>query len=461
MKDAHRKHNDLTGGLPDAPCETLDSAPPKTITADEIVFLFIGGAHQVFHLAPVAAELSRLLPHQPITCLTADPATTAALQQVHDALTPPNLRIESVCMPVWGRLLSRLTGRKSSLKRPLLLALRQRLRQAAAIVTPERTSAVLRKMGLHNSLMIHFRHGAGDRAPKSENRLAAFDLIVVPGEKDYRRAIEKGVPAETLRVCGYVKLDFCDNVTRNLPQYFDNGSPTILYNPHFDIQNSSLPVAEQVIQQIMERSSYNLIVAPHIRATEYLSPSQLTRWQQLSVPGRMIIDLDSPRLVDMTYTLTADVYLGDVSSQLYEFLVRPRPVAFINAHHVAWQNNKRFAGWGLGEVAEKISDVVTTIDRAIVRHPSKIGEQRTAVSDAFGEISGAAERGAMIIATAVSKCLSQTSTDERQEIITSRSATTTYFHLTSFLRAFSRSSASSGKVTGSAMARRNCSRAAS
>jgi len=132
-----------------------------------------------------------------------------------------------------------------------------------------------------------------------------------------------------------------------------------------------------------------------------MSELQRTRWQQLIVPGRMIIDLDSPRLIDMTYTLSADLYLGDVSSQLYEFLIRPRPVAFINAHHVAWQSNKRFAGWALGEVAEEISDVVTAIDRAIARHPSMIGEQQAAVIDAFGEVSGAVHRGALIIATAV------------------------------------------------------------
>lgn len=405
MQDMHKKNNALVSPLSGTPTRSGDSASlPQALSDDEIVFLFIGGAHQVFHLAPVAAELSRLFPHQTITCLTADLATTAALQYVHDVLSPPNLHIESVSMPIWGRMLSRITGRKSSLKRPLLLSLRQRLRQAAAIVTPERTSAVLRKMGLNNSLMIHFRHGAGDRAPKSENRLAAFDLVAVPGEKDLRRAVEKGFPAEKLRICGYVKLDFCDNATRKLPQYFDNGNPTILYNPHFDIQNSSLPVAEQVIQQIMERSAYNLIVAPHIRAAEYISASQMNRWQQLIVPGRMIIDLDSPRLIDMTYTLTADVYLGDVSSQLYEFLIRPRPVAFINAHHVDWKNSKRFAGWMLGEVAEEISDVVTTINRAIARHPSVLGEQQAAVLDAFGVVSGAAHRGATIIADAVSRC---------------------------------------------------------
>src|SRR3546814_4838208 len=67
----------------------------------------------------------------------------------------------------------------------------------------------LRLMGLSRTLFIHFRHGAGDRAPRSEKRLKAFDLIVEPGIKDVRRAIAvQHIDPARLRSCGYVKLDF-------------------------------------------------------------------------------------------------------------------------------------------------------------------------------------------------------------------------------------------------------------
>jgi hypothetical protein len=371
------------------------------LTAKEIVFLFIGGSHQVFHLAPVAAELSRVSPDTPIVCLTGDEATAAALHRVREVLAAPDLRIQSVRPPVWGRALSALTGRKSSLKGPLLLSLRRRLGKAAVVVTPERTSAVLRRMGLRDTLLIHFRHGAGDRAPESESRLAAFDVVVVPGEKDFRHAIEKGYPADRLRVCGYVKLDFCGRLARELPPFFENGKPTVLYNPHFVSKGSSLPIAEQVMRRFLDRSSYNLIVAPHIRAVENMGASERARWHRLAVPGRAVVDLDSPRLIDMTYTLTADIYLGDLSSQLYEFLIRPRPVAFFNALRADWRNAPRFAGWRLGEVAEEIEDVVGAVDRAVARHPAMIEKQQAAVANAFGDIHGAALRGADIVAAAV------------------------------------------------------------
>jgi len=66
------------------------------VTTTEIVFLFIGGAHQVFHLAPVAAELSRLLPDTSVVCLAADEAVAAALHQVREVLATPGLCIETV-----------------------------------------------------------------------------------------------------------------------------------------------------------------------------------------------------------------------------------------------------------------------------------------------------------------------------------------------------------------------------
>jgi hypothetical protein len=362
---------------------------------DGVVFLFIGGAHQVFHLAPVAAELSH---RRPVLCLSSEPATTLALRRVAEVLQTPGLRIEEVRPPLWGRLLSSLRGRRSALKRPLLLSLAWRLRRAAAVVTPERTSAVLRRMGLRRARMIHFRHGAGDRAPQSERRLAAFDLVVVPGPKDLRRALERAyLPPEKLRACGYVKLELCARMVQTAPRLFNNHRPTVLYNPHFDPAISSWSLAEEVLALFRDQSRYNLVFAPHIRAAENLDAAARLRWQGLAREGSIIVDLDSPRLLDMTYTLGADIYLGDMSSQLYEFLVRPRPVAFLNAHGAAWRSDPRFAGWALGEVADSVPALLDAIDRAVAGHAAMAARQQDAVRDAFGPIEGAAARGAMAI----------------------------------------------------------------
>lgn len=368
----------------------------------DVVMLFLGGAHQLFHLAPVAAALSRLAPAMPVTCIAADRHVAELLHDVRRRTGSPRMRIVTVQPPRWGRRLASLFRRHSLAKLALLWSLAGRLSTAAAVVTAERTSAWLRILGLVRAPMIHFRHGAGDRAPVSERRLKAFDLIVVPGEKDVERAVSQHhLDPARLRTGGYVKLDYLRRQPLDELHLFGDDRPVILYNPHFDRSASSWHLAEAVIERIRDDGRYNLILAPHIRIAENMDGAERARWQALAEPGRVIVDLDSDRLIDMSYVRLADIYLGDMSSQLYEFLARPRPTAFLNAHAANWRDDPRYAGWHLGEVAEDIDMLIPAIDRAVRTHPAMIASQRAAVDRAFGEIDGACERAAAILLEAI------------------------------------------------------------
>ena len=360
----------------------------------DLAFLFIGGVHHVLHLAPVAAEISQRRPDLAVHCICSDEATAAAVEEVA-ASRQCNLQVTRMRTPLLSRLMMALTGRKAAGKGPLLLAIRLRMRRARAIVTAERTSAYLRWMGWRRPL-IHFRHGAGDRAPASEARLRAFDLVIVPGGKDIERAVSRGVERNRLRAAGYVKLDYLQAGQPGEP-LFTNGRPTVLYNPHFDPKISSFGMAREVIECFRRQERYNLVFAPHVRAVEDLAAADRSALERLAEPGRIIVDLGSPALFNMRYVLAADLYLGDMSSQLYEFLARPRPVAFINAHGVDWRDNARYAGWHLGEVAYGTADLIEVIDRAIAGHAGKVARQQQAVAFAFGDYHGAAARAADIV----------------------------------------------------------------
>ena len=368
----------------------------------EILFLFIGGPHQVPHLAPVAAELSLLRRDHEVTCLYFDEATLDMLETVRDTYGAPPLKLERIALPAVVRPFVPLMRRRSILKGPLLWQIAKRARRAAAVLTPERTSAALRYMGLHNRLMIHFRHGAGDRAPSSERRLHAFDLVVVPGEKDRERAHQvHGVPLERIGVSGYVKLDWMSRRGEEAPPLFDNDRPVVVYNPHFDPSISSWPDAAEVLELFAAQDRFNLVFAPHIRLTEDMSRSERARWKRHEVPGKLLVDLGSNRLLDMTYTRAADIYLGDMSSQLYEFLVKPRPAVFLNSHDVEWQDNARYAGWKLGEVAGNVEEILPSLQASIAAQPRRAAAQTRAVAHAFGDYRDAAPCGAAIIAEAV------------------------------------------------------------
>ncbi len=110
-----------------------------------------------------------------------------------------------------------------------------------------------------------------------------------------------------------------------------------------------------VMEQFVVSSRYNLIFAPHIML--FHRPFVVTidrlridrpgkidpRW--LAAPN-IHIDTCSPALTDMTYTRAADVYLGDVSSQVYEFLSESRPCVFLNAHDVDYRGDANYSHSG-------------------------------------------------------------------------------------------------------------------
>lgn len=81
--------------------------------------------------------------------------------------------------------------------------------------------------------------------------------------------------------------------------------------------------------------------------------------------------------------MAADLYLGDVSSQVAEFLIRPRPCIFLNAHHAAWQNNKDYRFWTLGQVIDNPADLKKALPVAFARQNEFVAKQRAYVTETF------------------------------------------------------------------------------
>jgi hypothetical protein len=79
----------------------------------------------------------------------------------------------------------------------------------------------------------------------------------------------------------------------------------------------------------------------------------------------------------MTYTEAADLYLGDVSSQIYEFLRRPRPCVFIDSHATDWQDDGNFRHWTCGQVLKGADPLIPAIDAAFASHADYAAAQRS------------------------------------------------------------------------------------
>lgn len=359
-----------------------------------VAFLYLGGPHQVFHAAPAAAELARAHPEVAVTNLVAGERSAALVRRVYAAYdaAPPDIRPFDT--PWWGELAATVSRRASARKLPALFSHRRALAGFDVIVTAECSSSILRRMGLRDSRMVLIPHGAGDRAVSVEPRMALFDQVLVAGPKNAARMVAEGVvAADRCAEVGYLKLDLMQRLRAQREPLFANGRPTVLYNPHFKRELSSLPVARQVIEAFRGQDRFNLVFAPHIRSFEDAGRAERAAWEALAVDGQLIVDLGSDRLLDMSYAIGADIYLGDVSSQVYEFLADPRPCVFIDAHRVRWQGDPSYAFWQLGDVCPP-DDVLAAVTDAPTRHRHYIEAQRIAVGASFGDSHGAASRAA-------------------------------------------------------------------
>lgn len=101
----------------------------------------------------------------------------------------------------------------------------------------------------------------------------------------------------------------------------------------------------------------------------------------------------------MDYTRAADVYAGDVSSQVYEFLQTPRPCVFLNAHGVSWQDSPFYRHWKFGEVAGTPEEALSMIRSAPSRHDgfSSVQAAGFAAAIAPADQSPSAQAAALVI----------------------------------------------------------------
>lgn len=341
---------------------------------DEILFLFNHDApHQVAHIAGIARALAEREPGRRITCATATSAIRDRVEAVLGARVAGQVNWLDIALPTWLESALALPNRVAPVRRVMRLRHHaRRINAAAVIVSAERTCLSIRDPE-GQAQFAYVPHGAGDRMVSYHPDKGGFDRILVSGEKTAREMIQRGVaPAERLRVVGYPKFDTIDLNRRE--RLFPNDNPVLVYNPHFDPLLSSWYDHGPALLDWFAGSAgqdYNLIFAPHIMlfrkklhiSLEYrtarLRPDIAPHWR--AAPN-ILIDTGSTRLVDMTYTLAADAYVGDVSSQVYEFLVHPRPLLFIDAFSRDPRSREgAYPAWRGGEVARDAAGLAALI----------------------------------------------------------------------------------------------------
>lgn len=366
-----------------------------------VCFLYIAQAHQLLHTLSVAVELANGWPMLDVELVAVTPQHLDYASTLLKALDPAPLGLK-LLGPGWLR---RWRGQGSSTphKLPMLAANALRLNRYDAIVTPERTTAVLRQFGFSHPRYIYTQHGAGDRAGPFEPRLGAFDLVFAAGGKQWDRMVGQGlVAADRCAVVGYPKFDLVDDLHAAAPNLFANSRPSVIYNPHFDPELSSWPRwGREVLAAFAAQDRYNLIFAPHVRLFDGASPADIPALRRFLDNPSIHMDLGGPAAFDMTYTQMADIYLGDVSSQIYEFIRTPKPCLFLNAHGAAWRGDESYRHWRYGPVLDTAERLIGEVDAACANHSDFAPEQLESFRYSFDLEGRSSRRAAEAIAQLV------------------------------------------------------------
>lgn len=359
-----------------------------------LVFPYLAQAHQVLHSLPIAAAIAQR--HRDVEVHVAaisDAQLDFARRLV--ARHAPDATIHFDRLPLGPGDAARLAAGlgRSHFKQYTLLRNRRYFNGFDAVVTPERTSLFLRRIGVRAPL-IWTRHGAGDREIGFADDVRAFDFVLMAGRKIEQRLLAGGLIRPGAYVSGvYAKFDWAQGAGE---RWFDNDRPIVLYNPHFRPALSSWPRwGHTVLDAFAAQSDYNLVFAPHVRLYDPPRAADHAAFARYRGLPHMRIDLGSERSIDMSYTQAADLYLGDVSSQVAEFVARPRPCLFLNAHQVAWQHDPNYRFWHLGPVIDRVDEIASGMAEARSGHARFTSAQRDYVAETFElEPGPSAPRGA-------------------------------------------------------------------
>ena len=349
-----------------------------------IAFLYIAEAYQCYHGAAIALDLAAR-PGWTVTNLYNDPETPHHLERIRAAYGAP---------PVPERRLDRGAA-TLALQRIRLLGMFKdmvmhdntaALDDYDAIFAVENSVAALRRLGVSGPRLIYAPHGFGDRARGFIPRIATFDFVLLAGEKTEARMLREGlVRPGDYALTGSVKLETGARLAAAEGLPFAQARPVVLYNAHKEPRLTSWHrFVEPLLAGFASDDAFNLIVAPHVKLFRRRSERLRAGWRARST-ANVLVDPGSDRSVDTSYTAAADIYVGDVSSQVYEFLVEPRPCVFLNAHGVDWRDDPSFAHWQLGDVVDDPAQVMDAIRAAPARHGLYRARQAAMVAASLGD----------------------------------------------------------------------------
>ncbi|UVO50481.1 CDP-glycerol glycerophosphotransferase family protein [Sphingomonas sp. SUN019] len=353
-----------------------------------VAFLFLGETLLIPHLYPIVEALSEIAPDVAIDLWVGTSVHENLLTRWTADLNNPRLRIRRA--PGFRTVADDGAGRNPPLpaKLPMLARLAPYLWRVPVVVSAEQTSLWLPRVLPIRARFVNTFHGAGSMTNRDDPRRRAAWRTLVASKRERDALAENGVAAERIAVTGYVKAAFRQRTHTQLP--FADRRPVVLYAPHWQRHRSSWWAwGRQAVEQLAAQDRYNVIIAPHQRLAEK-APELRDLLKTAGALPHVHTDLDGFAMVDGSYTAAADIYLGDTSSQVIEFLMQPRPCMFLDPRGTTWQSDPSYAMWACGEVVTTPDRIIPALIEAPVRHATFRAAQTAFATSSLGDTSGAA-----------------------------------------------------------------------
>lgn len=329
----------------------------------KIAIIFLDEIHHIYHFVSVAVALAKT---NEVHILT-HPGTHNFLYESLRNLNDKNVIVDKLPTVAFRAFTDKLKGRKLP-RKGFWIKKHQKfiLSYFDAVIFTDYSHHYLLKARKDRDKpkLIYVDHGTPGRAYSYNKDLLDFDFHLLYGEFQFKSLKKLNLLTEHHKITGYPKFDALRKVKYH--PIFTNNKTTVLYNPHFTPPFSSWHfIGIEILEFFYNTEQYNLIFAPHINLFNKVGGDKISTIPQKYFTAKNIhIDLGSEKSVNMAYVKEADIYLGDVSSQIFEFITIPRPCIFLNPEKVDYKNDLNYRFWKCGEVINSTDQLKKALQNA-------------------------------------------------------------------------------------------------
>jgi hypothetical protein len=316
----------------------------------------------------IAMELSLLDSELEVLCLSCNQEHTQVLEKIKLLFPGSKATIMQLKQPFRYRFLNVKKKSYPSVNAMMKIAKKHLINADYIVTTSHGTPKMLLKNKITKPILIYQYHGCGDRKYGFDPGFKRFHYMLLPGIYHQNRLIEEKIIAkEKTFIVGWPKFDYSLKISPQGKKLFKNENPVILYAPHWEPKLTSFTdYSEFLLNFFINNKNYNFIFAPHVLIkhwkTHYKYRIDFSEFES----DNIIIDFGSELSTNGTYLNYSNMYIGDVSSMVYEFIAfKPRPCLFLNSHNVAWKGNVDYRFWDYGPVVESKTEFEFKFNQAI------------------------------------------------------------------------------------------------